>query len=461
MSVTETTPSMLGEAPGLTAEADPVSANELDALGWKPDDDKLATHLGQSLKTRLAFFHSQWKMYERGCWRGRDVYEMRRYIRKQLRKYRECGVAVSQGRIKALASMLEDELFVPDRDVLHEQQRQTRYINLRNGMFDLSTMEFIPEHDPTLYFTTQLDFDYDEDAECPTFLRYLDSSLVFPGTTDTDFSLTQLVTEALAYSMTARTDLKSSFWLVGQKDSGKSTFIALIKALMGELHTTIDLTQLGVNRFLLAGIVGKRVLTFTEASSSTMLPDALYKALTGGSDEIYADVKNRDPITFRPEAKVWWAMNEMPRVGDRSGATTRRIIIIPFNRSIPAGERIADLEHRLMRERSGIFNVLINHLWRVNELKGFDRCEQSEQLLAEYIMENDTEATFLEECAERHESYKTRGKELYDRYASWCVSNGFKPKNSNQIAKDWRRLGLEYSRSDGSWWGGVKLLSNF
>ena len=172
--------------------------------------------------------------------------------------------------------------------------------------------------------------------------------------------------EALAYSLTARTDLKASFWLVGQKDSGKSTFIAMIKALMGDLHTTIDLTQLGINRFLLAGIVGKRVVTFTEASSSTVLPDALYKALVGGSDEIYADVKNRDPICFRPEAKIWWAMNEMPRMSDRSGATTRRIYIFPFNRTIPQEQRISNLEQRLSRERPGIFNSILDALRILN-----------------------------------------------------------------------------------------------
>jgi putative DNA primase/helicase len=266
-----------------------------------------------------------------------------------------------------------------------------------------------------------------------------------------------LAIEALAYSMTARTDLKASFWLVGQKDSGKSTFISMIKGIMGDLHTTIDLTQLGVNRFLLASIVGKHVVTFTEASGNTMLPDALYKALVGGSDEIYADVKNRDPIVFRPTAKVWWAMNEMPRVSDRSGATTRRIVIIPFNRTIPESERISDLEHRLMSERSGIFNELIYHLQRVTRAGGFDRCEQSERLLAEYILENDTEATFINEEAERGERWRVRSSTLYERYSAWCIRNGFKPKNSNQIAKEWRRLGFEYSRSDGSWWGGLRL----
>lgn len=441
---------------GLETESVPETLPpEPDDLGHKPDDDKIALKLAPTLKGKLAFFHSEWKMYEGGCWRSRDVYEMRRHIRKELREFRRNAVQVTQARIKALASMLEDELFIADRLIMEQQREQAHYINLKNGLFNLDTMELEPHRDE-LYFTTQLSFDYDPEATTTHFRKYLNSSLVLPNG-KTDWDLETLVLEALAYSMTARTDLKASFWLVGQKDSGKSTFIALIKALMGDLHTTVDLTQLGTNRFLLAGIVGKRVVTFTESSSSTMLPDALYKALVGGSDEIYADVKNRDPIVFRPECKVWWAMNEMPRVSDRSGATTRRIVIIPFNRTVPESDRIHNLEQLLMSERSGIFNIIVTYLHRLLSAGTFERCEQSERMLTEYIMENDTEATFIEQCADLHPAYKVQSSALYNRYANWCVENGFKPKNSNQIAKEWARLGFEKGRANGTWWHGLQL----
>jgi len=443
-----------------TVEADappPAAASPAPEEKYtKPDDDVIALELTEKLRDKVAFFHSSWKVYEGGCWRARDVYEIRRYIRQQLREWRRFGVKVSQSRIKALASMLEDDLFIPDRRIMEHQREQANYINLRNGMFNLRTMQFEKHHRADLYFTTQLDFDYDPDAYAPVFHRYLNSSLVYPDG-KTDHSLKSLALEALAYSLTARTDMKASFWLVGEKDSGKSTFITLIKLLMGDLHGTIDLTQLEKNRFLLSGIVGKRVISFTEASSSTMLPDALYKALVGGSDEIYADVKNRDPIVFRPECKVWWSMNEMPRISDRSGATTRRIHILPFKRTIPESQRIGNLEQLLMAERAGIFNTLIDHLQRLQNTGEFTVCEQSKQMLAEYIMENDTEATFVEECCERHENYKIQSSSLYERYLSWCTANGFHPKNANQIAKDWRRLGFEHQHSNGKWWKGVQL----
>lgn len=448
----------IGEKAGLAVLDKPPA----QAQFGKPDDDSIALQLVKdpAIAGKLSYFHGGWKMYDTGCWTTRDVYEVRRYVRQQLRNWRQYGISVSQQRIKALSSMLEDDLFIADRKIIDAQDQQRKYINLRNGLFNLDTMTFEPTHSPDLYFTTQLDFDYDEDAQCPNFLQYLNSSLVLPDSSQPDGSLIRLVLEALAYSMTARTDMKSSFWLVGKKDSGKSTFVSLLKSIMGNLHTTIDLTQLGVNRFLLAGIVGKRVVSFTESDSNSVLPDALYKTLVGGSDEIYADVKNRDPICFRPECKVWWAMNDgqMPRISDRSGATMRRIIIIPFNRTVPERERINGLEQLLMKERSGIFNKMVTYLKRLQNGGSFEKCQQSEDRWTEYVMENDTEATFIQDCFERHESYKIRGGDLYERYTGWCLANGFKPKNSNQVAKEWRRLGFVKKESDGNWWIGLKPL---
>ncbi len=424
---------------------------------FKPDDDQIAIELAEALTGKVAFFHGDWRVWEQTHWERRDSHEVRRYIRQELRSFRRRGIGVSQARIKSLESMLEDDLIINDRLIMERQAAHRRYVPLKNGLFNLETFELEP-HDPDLYFTSCLDFEYDEDAECPNFLRYLRSSLVHPGTTETDHTLVTLAIEALAYSMTARTDMKASFWMVGEKDSGKSTYVTLVKAIMGNYYGTIDLTQLGTNRFLLSGIVGKRVIAFTENQGSALLPDALYKALVGGSDEIYADVKNRDPITFRPECKVIWAMNDMPRISDRSGATTRRIVIIPFNRTIPERERIAGLEQLLIAERAGIFNQMVIHYKRIMRAGGFTRCEQSEERRRAYVLENDIEAQYAEERFDRHESHKVVSSELYNDYRSWCEQFGYRPKSATQVAAEWRRLGLKDSKSDGrTLWRGAKL----
>lgn len=371
-------------------------------LSFKPDDDELATRIADDWANRVTFLYGQWHVYECGYWRVRASQQMKMGLRQLLRKYRlanpEADIKISQTLVTNLARMLESDLFMPDDDFNALLPAQESYINLRNGMYNLDRYSLEP-HDPELRFTTQLDFEYDPRAECPTWERYLRTSLV-RGEDQPDEELIMLVQEALAYSMTARTDLKASFWLVGKPDSGKSTLIAFIRGLMGSLHTTIDLNQLGGNRFLLAGIAGKRVVTFTEASESSILPDALYKAMVGGTDEIYADVKNRPGIAFKPIAKFWWAMNGAPRMTDRSGATLNRLKVIPFNRSVPPSKRIGNLYQLLMQERPGIFNWLLDGYMRLLEKGSFTVAQQSEEWRENYRLENDTELSFVnEKCA--------------------------------------------------------------
>jgi len=426
-------------------------------LPYKPDDDQLATVIVEKWQGNRAYFHSAWHGYEAGSWRGLDVQEVKVAVRRFLRQHRQIlATGVSQSRITSLTNMLEDELFVSDRKLIQLQVENAKYINLQNGLFNLETFELEP-HRRDLYFTTQLEFAYDPDAECPNFRKYLNTSLVDEsGKTDQD--MVALVQEALAYSMTARTDLKASFWLVGVPESGKSTLISFIRALMGSLHGTIDLNQLGDNRFLLSGIVGKRVVTFTEADTNIFIPDALYKAMVGGKDEIYVDVKNKPGIAFVPTAKFWWAMNNAPRMNDRSGATLNRLRIILFTRTFAPHERILYLDELLLKERAGVFNWLMYGYRRLNRAGKFTAPARSEAWRETYRMENDTEATYAQERWEYDPKNSMSTQELYNDYRFWCDSYGYKAKNMNQVAKEWRRLGLTDKGYQGlTRWHGAKL----
>lgn len=426
---------------------------------YKPDDDEIAQEIGEYWQTNYRYFHSEWKCWTGSHWELRTNAEVHQEIREMIREMRTRGVRITRQRIKSIADLLELDLYIKDKSIIQHETERQNYINLNNGMYNLTTKQLEP-HDPDLYFTHCLDFDYDENADCPTFRQYLNTSLV-DRYGETDWQLVMLMKQALAYSMTARTDLKASFWLVGKPDSGKSTFIAFLRLFMGSLHTTVDLNQLATNKYLLSGIAGKRVVTFTEASSSSILPEGIYKAMVGGSDEIYADVKHKDAIAFKPVAKFWWAMNEMPRITDRSAATFNRLHIIPFNRSIPKKQRIPNLEHLLYQERSGIFNEILSAYGRLVNGGRFEVCEQSEAIREQYQLENDTEAIFVEDLFRKKAGATIQSQYLYDLYRQWCERNGYKPKNITQVAKEWRRLGFEEYRSNGKvFWRGYETLPN-
>jgi putative DNA primase/helicase len=422
---------------------------------FTPDDDQLAIDLAEHWTDKVAFFHGEWRVYEHGVWGPRDPEEVEQNIREFLRPYRKRRVRVNQRQIASLAKMMRSTVYRPDRAVNLAQAEGRRYINMRNGLFDLETFELV-DHRHDLLLTNQLDFDYDPEATCPEFENFLRSSLVLPGTTQTDHDMVALTEQALGYTMTARVDLKAAFWLRGVSNSGKSTLLWLIRDLMGGLATTIDLTQMGDNRFMLAETIGKHAVTFPEAEDSARLPDAIFKNLVGGQDEVWGDVKNSKAIKFIPTAKIWWAMNGSMRISDRSGATFNRIKLILFNRSFGEKERDLELPQKLHAERPGIFNTIMDQ-YRLLCRKGWRHVQQSENALKLYRSENDTEHTFIESRCEENDLATVRGSELYSAYKSWCEENGFKPKNSNQVAADWRRLGFKDKRSNGIVWEGVRL----
>lgn len=432
----------------------PVSDN---TLRHNPDDDQLASWIAKTWDKKAAYFRSNWFVYEDGCWIDRDTRQLRTRIRRLLATEREqLPKGVSQGRISAVSSMLEDDLYIPDRKISEMELEFADYINLKNGLFNLNTFKLEP-HRPEMYLTSQLDFEFDPDADSPNFRKFLHTSIT-DEQGNPDIDMIMLLTEFMAYSMTARTDLKSSLWLVGVPDSGKSTIITFMRSLMGNLHKTIDLGQLATNRFLLSGIVGKRVVTFTEADGTAFLPDAIYKALVGGKDEIYVDVKNKDGISFVPICKIVWSMNGAPRINDRSGATFNRLQVVLFDKTIPKDKQTLNLDELLNSEKAGAFNWLMAAYRRLKSSKYFTRSERSVRWLETYKRENDTELVYCSEQLDYDPAARIAGQDLYTDYRHWCEQSGFKPKNITQVAKEWRRLGLRDVRSNGNTlWQGAKL----
>jgi putative DNA primase/helicase len=418
---------------------------------YKPDEDELALAFVKDIEGRYAYFHSDWHEYVRGRWQKRVAQEMSIAARRFLRPYR--------GRIKVTSAIANNVLrFAADDCFIRDEKidRAPQYINLKNCLFNTETMQR-EEHRPDVYMTWQLDFDYDPSAGCPIFWDYL-RSMFLDKAGKPDDALIQMFLEALGYSMTADTSLKASFWLVGPPDSGKSTLIKFLSGMMGDMHTAIDLNQIGVNRFLLANTIGKRVITCTEANAGSVLPDAIFKAMVGGTDEIQVDVKNKPAITIIPEFKVWWGMNDVLKIIDRSGAVFRRMFPFPFFFPIPPERRDPLLFQKLMAERSGIFNWAMRALQQLRARGDFTQAAAAINFREEQRIKNDPEAMFVEECIVVDKEKRIPASDLQNAYAYWRKLNGYGTKSTASVKADMERLGLSYLRKDdGRFYTGGRL----
>lgn len=418
-----------------------------------PDDDQLGDQVIANIKDSFRFFHSSWHEYSDGVWQ--PVKSIYRHVIQVLRNNRKLGIRPSKSKCNSVEFFAQVALEVTDET---QVDNYPDLFNVRNGLFNLQTME-LENHRKDVFVTAQSDFDYDSKASAPKFREWLATMLVKPGTESPDFQLINLVQEMMGYCLTGDTSHRVSFWIVGASGTGKSTLVNIMVAMAKSYHTTVDLNQLATNRFLLARIAGKRLVTSVEASAGVKLEDGIYKTLVS-DDVVLADVKNRDPIEFIPQCKIVWAMNNLPYLSDRSGAVDSRVTIIPMTRKIEREQWDLQLDEKLLAELPGIFNFALEGLARLRKQGHFTTVDQSETMSKEYRKLQDIYQAFLEDEQWCELTGKTNPTTLYKAFSAWCHENGIRHVASKiSISREWERLGLERGNSGGRFYSGVQITS--
>jgi len=427
----------------------------------KMDDDDIAQQLVAEWRHSHAYIYQDWHIYQNGAWVKQSIEVIRRQAKEFMRRFK-ASIAINNGRITSVISLAQDDLAVEIKTLEGEAAKQrSRYVNLQNGLFNLGTLR-LEAHRAELYFLYQLPFAYEPDARCPNFFKFLETSLVDEeGHPDRDMAV--LLGEFCGYALTARTDLRKAALLIGATRSGKSTLITLMTNLLGDLHQKIDMSQIdpGKNRFMTANLLGKRLVTDTENPAGSVLPDAPFKTIVGGSDLITAEFKGKQIFHFTNEAKIMWGMNIEPRILDRSGAVYNRILPILFPRTIPENELIADLDEKLKAELPGIFLWFVSRYKILSKRGYFILPKRSQEWLEQYEKDQDHEAQFLKECCIRDSQAGIKAMALQRCYVDWCKDSGIPLAGTrNGLAREWRRLGLRsLERNNGTYWIGIRWNS--
>mgnify|MGYP006148724163 CR=1 FL=1 len=111
--------------------------------------------------------------------------------------------------------------------------------------------------------------------------------------------------------------------------------------------------DLGEPQFL-ATLAGCQVNLSDEISSSKAIAADRFKATVTG-DQVQAQAIYKEPFNFKPRALHVFSANHLPSFsGGVDSGITRRLIVVPFNRSIPEAERIPDLALKIIEHEGDI-----------------------------------------------------------------------------------------------------------
>lgn len=318
---------------------------------------------------------------------------------------------------------------------------------VQNGLvyFDMRDDKNWPKlepHNPNYFNHVRLPYDYDPNASCPHFLKFLDD--IMEG--DPDFKL--LLQQWMGYLL--RPDLREQKFLMatGPGATGKGTYFEVTQALVGKENCSqVSLARFN-NPFALHSTLGK-VVNLTNESSHIVEheAEAILKSFVAG-DRMDFERKFKDSISAAPTCKIMISTNSLPRFSDKTQAIWRRILFVPFNKIIPDEKQIKDLAERLKRELPGILAWAIVGLQKLNENGGFSIPENSKNLVEEYRKDSDPSRAFLLENYEYNgDGYGVSCSELYSEYKQYCDENGYKPMGNRLFGRQVRRIFPEIERT--------------
>jgi putative DNA primase/helicase len=307
---------------------------------------------------------------------------------------------------------------------------QADWICLKNGMFNLVTYEIKP-HDRDFYCTYSLpvSFDPESDRICKRWLLYLAQTVQTPE------AIAQLQ-EYLGYILARHTKFEKCLLLVGPGADGKSTFLKIMKELVGDENCAAVSFQDLEDQFQRSSLYNKLLNISTEVGAKA-IESPYFKAITSG-DPINAAFKHKNTFTFSPYCKLAFAANRLPRVLDNSDGFFRRVLPVRFKRQFLDDDPDKDPElfETLKGELSEIFSWAVVGHARLIENKKFTMAEETRLMMMDYRRINNPVLCYVDDQCEIGDEYEVEKKDLYDDYKSYCGKNGYTSLNRENFFRE-------------------------
>lgn len=336
-------------------------------------------------------------------------------------------------------------------------------INVNNGTLVVSrraegdVIGFKP-HDPADLITKISPVDYDKNAVCPEYDKFLNR--VQPSA-----EMRAFIHQWLGLSMTGDVSEQKLAYFYGKGGNGKSVLVDACSHVVGDYGETVPIETFldhGKSRGAgqatpdLAILPGVRMLRTSEPEKNSKLAEAMVKLVTGG-EPIQARHLNRDFFKFYPQFKLTMSGNYRPTISGTDEGIWRRLRLVPFNVSIPKEERDTHLPEKLRAEASGILNRLLDGLRSWCD-KGLIEPDEVTLATAEYRASSDSLGRFLSSCVEDAAGERVQSSVLHQVYEAWCKSSGetaWKNKGFTMAMED---RGYKRKQSDVMWFLDIKLI---
>lgn len=438
--------------------------------------ERLSYVHGENLKYCIEF--EEWLIWNGKAW---EVDKKRKIERIAIKTFRQMYVEAANERDDDRRSVLSKWAKSSERSAVllnsidraramlpvlqSELNTDTFKFNCANGVIDLRTGELLP-HNRDYLITNFSNVEYDPNEQCPTWIAFLES-VMRDEKGKVKHELIDFLQKAIGYTLTGDTREQSVFFLWGNGRNGKSTFINIVKDILGDYGKqtnadtfTAKVHDSGINNDI-ARLSGARFVSAVESEDGQRLSESLIKQLTGG-EPITARFLRKEFFEFLPQFKIFFTTNHKPIVKGSDEGIWRRIKLIPFTYTIPKSEVDTSLPEKLRVELPGILNWAVQGCLKWQQ-EGLGEPEEVKQATQGYKDEMDILGQFLSDCCVIRANVRVSVKDLYEQYKDWCKETGEYETTQRKFNRRLEERGFIKKRSGkggNTEFHGIGLLSN-
>lgn len=309
-------------------------------------------------------------------------------------------------------------------------------IAFRNGVYNLHDDSFSP-FTPSHIITNRIDWDWNPSA------YYADTDEVMNNIACHDPAIRSLLEEMVGACLYSSNQLAGgkAFILTGSGANGKSTFLNMVKNILGKRNTSVlDMKKLD-DRFSTIMLFGKLANIGDDISEEFIRDSSTFKKIVTG-EAIDAEQKGQPKFDFDPYCKLIFSANEIPRIGKGkdSIAILRRLVIIPFNAKFSSNDPnfkpfIGDslkgqesMEYLIQLGIQGLKRVLFNNQYTPST--------KVQDELKEFEESNNPILGFFRECENEDFTIENEPTSAaYRRYQEYCISNNLTALSNGEFSK--------------------------
>ena len=344
--------------------------------------------------------------------------------------------------IKKLENALKDIVAVPQIWLDSQIFKNTNFVNLKNGVLDLSNLSFKNDNCEGMIFDSQLDFSYvDKIAglkdEAPYFAKFCEQSLGVEfgedGSVKKNEEKVVSLLQGIGYLMSNVGNLRKAVFFLGPHASGKSTLLHLIARVITPVSnvTAYNFRQLAKS-FTMTTVATSKLNIVEEVDGVSKVQMEAFKLLVAGG-RISGERKYQTDVELKADVKLGIASNSLPlfEVGNLAPIVDRVHLII-FENTISRENRDVDLEDRLWQERDIIFSMALVAFSKVVQNNGIFKMEAiAETLLNRLLEESNSEELFVKGYLKSCPGNNLAASRVFDAYKAFCRENGFSAKSSH------------------------------